>query len=73
MHALLSSMEHWSCRQGEMLRPRCTAFGRGSRGDQHVFRYVLEYVAAEHAVFPPYKCVSCRALVRWLLIFDRGK
>ena len=47
-----------------MLRPSCAAFGHGSRGDQHVFRYVLEYVAAEHAVFSPYKCVNCRALVR---------
>jgi hypothetical protein len=56
-----------------MPRPNFAAFGHGSRADQHVFRYVLEYVAAEHAVFPPYKCVSCRSLVRWLLIFNRGK
>ena len=56
-----------------MLRANCAAFGHGNRCDQDVFRYVLEDVAAEHAVFPPYKCVRCRALVRWLLIFDRGK
>ena len=36
-----------------------------------MFRYVLEYVAAEHAVFPSYKCVSCRALIQSRLIFDR--
>lgn len=44
--------------KGEILRPNCAAFGHGSSGDEHVSGYVLDYVAAEHAIIPPYKCVA---------------
>ena len=37
--------------------PDCTAFGQGIRGDQKVFRYVVQYVTAEHAILPPDECV----------------
>ena len=53
--------------------PDCTAFGHGIRGDQNVLRYILEYVAAEHAEFPPYEYLRRRAVFWRFLIFDRGK
>ena len=45
--------------QGEMRFPNCTAFGNGSRCDQDVFGYVVDYAVTEDAIFPPYEHIRC--------------
>jgi hypothetical protein len=56
-----------------MRRPHFAAFGHGSRSNQHVLGYVMEYAATEHAIFSPYEYIRFQAVFGWLLIFDRGK
>ena len=46
------------------IRAKCVVgilplFVTASRSNQHMPGYVLEYIAAEHAIFPPYECVCC--------------